>query len=87
LNTDGVAVFDSILSAAGKFGDGLVNILTQFSPLFTYVAKSLDTLAEKFQIWSTQVSTSEGIKNFINFVKTNLPIIGQIFLDVFTGII
>ncbi|MEJ7388344.1 hypothetical protein WL311_11795, partial [Staphylococcus epidermidis] len=24
LNTDGVAVFDSILSAAGKFGDGLV---------------------------------------------------------------
>ena len=57
LNTDGVAVFDSILSAAGKFGDGLVNILTQFSPLFTYVAKSLDTLAEKFQIWSTQVST------------------------------
>ena len=28
LNTDGVAVFDSILSAAGKFGDGLVNILT-----------------------------------------------------------
>lgn len=87
LNTDGIKVFNSILKAAGKFGDGLVNILTQFSPLFVYVAKGLEMLSEKFQIWSTKVSTAEGINQFINFIKVNLPLIGKIFADTFIGMI
>ncbi|QHL16416.1 hypothetical protein E3S84_03580 [Staphylococcus aureus] len=87
LNTDGIKVFNSILKAAGKFGDGLVNILTQFSPLFVYVAKGLEMLSEKFQIWSTKVSTAEGINQFINFIKVNLPLIGKIFADTFVGMI
>ena len=87
LNSDGVSVFNNILSAAGKFGDGLTSILTQFSPLFAFLAQELDSLAEKFDAWSTQVSTSEGITNFINYIKTNLPVIGKIFLDTFMGII
>lgn len=87
LRTDGMTIFDNLLQSAGKFGDGLVRIFTQFSPLFVFMAKGLNDLAEKFDIWSSKVSTSQGINNFINYVKTKLPIIGKIFGDTFIGIV
>lgn len=87
LNTDGVTVFDNMLSAVGKFGSGFVSILTQFSPLFVYISEQLVNLGTKFEEWSNQVSTQQGISNFINYVKENLPSIVKIFSDVFMGII
>ena len=34
MNTTGVKTFNTLLSAAGRFGDGLVNVFTQLGPLF-----------------------------------------------------
>ncbi|PTF74214.1 terminase, partial [Staphylococcus chromogenes] len=36
MNTTGVKTFNTLLSAAGKFGDGLVNVFTQLAPLFLW---------------------------------------------------
>ncbi|EGQ3186390.1 phage tail protein [Staphylococcus pseudintermedius] len=86
MNTSGVKVFSSLLSAAGRFGDGLVNILTQFAPLFEFVANGLNNMGASFQEWANKVSTQQGIQKFIDYVKVNLPIIGKIFGDTFLGI-
>ncbi|NCJ14432.1 phage tail protein [Staphylococcus pseudintermedius] len=86
MNTSGVKVFSSLLSAAGRFGDGLVNILTQFAPLFEFVANGLNNMGASFQEWANKVSTQQGIQKFIDYIKVNLPIIGKIFGDTFLGI-
>ncbi|HDH4664508.1 TPA: phage tail protein, partial [Staphylococcus aureus] len=86
MNTSGVKVFSSLLSAAGRFGDGLVNILTQFAPLFEFVANGLNNMGASFQEWANKVSTQQGIQKFIDYVKVNLPIIGKIFGDTFLGV-
>lgn len=86
MNTTGVKTFNTLLSAAGRFGDGLVNIFTQLGPLFLWTAKGLDSLGKKFQNWANSVAGQNAIKAFIEYTKTNLPKIGQIFGNVFAGI-
>lgn len=86
MNTTGVKTFNTLLSAAGRFGDGLVNIFTQLGPLFLWVAQGLDSLGKKFQNWANSVAGQNAIKAFIEYTKTNLPKIGQIFGNVFAGI-
>lgn len=86
MNTTGVKTFNTLLSAAGRFGDGLVNVFTQLGPLFLWVAQGLDNLGKKFQNWANSVAGQNAIKAFIEYTKTNLPKIGQIFGNVFAGI-
>lgn len=86
MNTTGVKTFDALLSAAGRFGDGLVNVFTQLAPLFLWVANGLDSLGQKFQNWANSVAGQNAIQAFIEYTKTNLPKLGQIFGNVFSGI-
>lgn len=86
LNTTGVSVFNKLLSAAGHFGDGLVNVFTQLAPLFQWSANWLDRLGKSFSNWANSASGQNSIKQFMEYTKTNLPIIGNIFKNVFAGI-
>lgn len=86
MNTTGVKTFDALLSAAGRFGDGLVNVFTQLAPLFLWVANGLDSLGQKFQNWANSVAGQNAIQAFIEYTKTNLPKLWQIFGNVFSGI-
>ncbi|CZQ51171.1 phage tape measure protein [Staphylococcus aureus] len=86
MNTTGVKTFDALLSAAGRFGDGLVNVFTQLAPLFLWVANGLDSLGQKFQNWANSVAGQNAIQAFIEYTKTNLPKLGQMFGNVFSGI-
>ena len=86
MNTTGVNIFKNLLKAVGGFGDGLVNIFTQFMPLFDWVAQGFANMGASFQEWANKVSTQEGIAKFIDYVKVNLPLIGKIFGDTFMGI-
>lgn len=86
MRTTGVTVFENIMTAAGKFGSGLISLFTQFGPLFSWVAQGLANMGSQFDAWSQKVSTAQGIQNFINYTKTNLPLIGQIFGNTFKGI-
>ncbi|HCW8598361.1 TPA: hypothetical protein OYJ53_002835, partial [Staphylococcus aureus] len=86
MNTTGVSVFNKLLSAAGGFGDGLVNVFTQLAPLFQWSADWLDRLGQSFSNWANSAAGEDSITRFIEYTKTNLPIIGNIFKNVFVGI-
>lgn len=86
MKTTGVTVFNDLLTGLGRFGDGALNIFTQFGPLFDYMANGFKNMSTQFQAWANSVGTSNGIKTFIEYTKTNLPVIGQIFGDTFMGI-
>lgn len=87
LNKIGPTVFKNILNAIGSFGDGAVALFNQLNPLFTWASKGFANMAQNFQKWANSTSTANGIKDFINYTKTNLPILGSIFGNVFHGII
>ncbi|EOD8253583.1 hypothetical protein ACJRCP_002801 [Staphylococcus aureus] len=86
MNTTGVSVFNKLLSAAGGFSDGLVNVFTQLAPLFQWSADWLDRLGQSFSNWANSAAGENSITRFIEYTKTNLPIIGNIFKNVFVGI-
>lgn len=86
MNTTGVKTFNTLLSAAGRFGDGLVNVFTQLAPLFLWTAQQLNKLGASFQKWANSAAGQNAIRSFIEYTKTNLPKIGQIFANVFAGI-
>ncbi|HDK5718964.1 TPA: terminase [Staphylococcus pseudintermedius] len=86
LNTVGVQIFSDLLNAAGRFGDGLVNIFTQFMPLFKWVSQGLQNMSIDFQNWANSVGGQNAIKSFIAYTKENLPKIGKVFGNVFKGI-
>lgn len=86
METTGVSVFNKMLSAAGKFGDGLINVFTQLAPLFQWSANWLDRIATNFSKWANSASGKNSIKEFMEYTKQNLPLIGKIFGNTFAGI-
>ena len=86
MGSTGVRVFNKMLRAAGSFGNGLIALITELAPLTEWVANGFQNMADKFSNWATSVEGSKAIQNFTDYVKENLPLIGQIFGSTFKGI-
>ncbi|PTK37737.1 peptidoglycan DD-metalloendopeptidase family protein [Staphylococcus hominis] len=86
LNTDGVHAFSDVLDAGMLFGDGLAAIIKQLGPLITFMTGRLKAMAKQFNTFANSDKAKQGISDFTNFTKQNLPIAGSIFGHVFKGI-
>lgn len=82
----GVSIFNDLLNAGGRFGDGLVNVFTQLMPLFKWSSQWLERLGTNFSKWANSVKGQNAIKDFMEYTKENLPLIGKIFGNTFAGI-
>ncbi|MDU0443811.1 peptidoglycan DD-metalloendopeptidase family protein [Staphylococcus haemolyticus] len=86
LNTQGTQAFGHLLNGAFHFVDGTVAVFNKLSPLFVWASKGFENMALSFRRWANSVEGSRAINNFIEYTKTNLPIVGRIFGNIFGGI-
>lgn len=86
LNARGPGIFQNLLNSAGYFGDGITRIFTSLGPLFTWTAQGLENLSKRFNTFANSAQAKQGIADFINYTKTNLPTLGSIFGNTFMGI-
>lgn len=86
MGTTGVAIFGDLLRAGGQFGAGMISIFTQLMPLFRWSSQWLRRIGEDFNKWVNSAKGQNAIKQFMEYTKTNLPIIGNIFKNTFAGI-
>ena len=86
LNTYGVSSFRNVLNAGGLFGDGLAAIVRQLGPLISFMSRQLQSMAQRFNTFANSKQAKQGIADFTNYTKQNLPIAGSIFAHTFKGI-
>ncbi|MFC3468173.1 peptidase M23 [Staphylococcus saprophyticus] len=87
LNTQGPKIFQNLLNATQSFVNGSAAMFNKLSPLYTWAAKGFADMARSFDNWANSVQGSKAINGFIEYTKTNLPIVGSIFGNVFSGIV
>ncbi|MDM8326707.1 terminase [Staphylococcus felis] len=86
MGTTGVSIFADLVKASGQFGSGLISMFTQLMPLFKWSSQWLQRLGEDFNKWVNSAKGQNAIKQFMEYTKTNLSIIGNIFKNTFAGI-
>lgn len=87
LNTQGSKIFQHLLNATQSFVNGSAALFNKLSPLYTWAAKGFADMAKSFDDWANSVEGSKAINGFVEYTKTNLPIVGSIFGNIFKGII
>lgn len=86
LNTQGTQAFGYLLQGAYHFVDGTTAVFNKLSPLFVWASQGFENMALSFRKWANSVEGSKAINGFVEYTKTNLPIVGRIFGNVFAGL-
>lgn len=87
LNTQGPKIFQHLLNATQSFVNGSAALFNKLSPLYSWAARGFADMAKSFDDWANSVEGSKAINGFIEYTKANLPIVGNIFGNIFKGII
>lgn len=87
LNNIGPPIMQTLLNAVMSFVNGTTALFNKLSPLFLWAAQGFANMAKSFDNWANSVQGSQAIANFVNYTKTNLPVVGAIFGNLFSGII
>ncbi|MGT2556498.1 peptidoglycan DD-metalloendopeptidase family protein [Staphylococcus haemolyticus] len=86
LNTQGTQAFGHLLQGAYHFVDGTTAVFNKLSPLFVWASQGFENMVLSFRKWANSVEGSKAINGFVEYTKTNLPIVGRIFGNVFAGL-
>jgi phage-related protein len=70
------------LAFGNAFG-GVMNLLRAFSPMSAGVENGLVRIMTRFREWTAGLSQSKGFQAYIEYVKTNAPIVSNILGNVF----
>jgi hypothetical protein len=73
---------ESLYNFAHIFGNtfmGIMNILQAFSPLGASFEEGLVRMTQRFEEWTAGLSQSKGFQTFMNYAKSNGPLLVDIF--------
>lgn len=87
LNTQGPKIFQNLLNATQSFVNGSTAMFNKLSPLYSWASQGFANMAKSFDNWANSVQGTKAINGFVEYTKTNLPIVGSIFGNIFSGII
>ncbi|MFZ8100139.1 peptidase M23, partial [Staphylococcus arlettae] len=87
LNTQGPKIFQNLLNATQSFVNGSTAMFNKLSPLYSWASKGFENMSRSFDNWANSVQGTKAINGFVEYTKTNLPIVGSIFGNIFSGII
>ncbi|ALS76913.1 hypothetical protein AUC31_17545 [Planococcus rifietoensis] len=65
---------------------GIINTFAAFAPSSADMMSSLQDMMERFKKWSAALSESQGFQNFIDYIKTNGPVVVSTIGEIVTFI-
>lgn len=65
---------------------GIINTFAAFAPSSADMMSSLQDMMERFKEWSAALSESQGFQNFIDYIKTNGPVVVSTIGEIVTFI-
>ncbi|QWI38004.1 phage tail protein [Bacillus mycoides] len=83
INTFAVPMFEMVMQSAGNILKGLGNIMMAFTPIGMDMGNGLVDLTAKFASWSAGLQSSQGFQKFVQFVQASVPVIMNIFAQLF----
>lgn len=78
LSINAAEALDTFARAFGNVFAGVFSLMQAFSPLGASMEEGLLSLTEKFKNWAATVGASDGFKGFIEYVKTNGPVLMEV---------
>ncbi|QFR56238.1 tail length tape measure protein [Bacillus phage 000TH010] len=76
-----------LLKIISNLSSGIVSLFSGFAPLSADMMTSLVNLTAKFKQWAAGVKDTKGFQNFIDYIRTNGPIVWKTLGDIATTLI
>ncbi|KIL46153.1 phage tail protein [Jeotgalibacillus campisalis] len=87
LNRTGGPLLETLGKSFGFITQGIMNMMVAFEPLTKTTTEGFLNMSERFEEWSSKLSSSNGFNKFVDYVNENMPKIRSIFRDAIAGII
>lgn len=84
IGREAVPSLERLFQITGNVAKGFAGIIKAFMPLNAEMGDVLVGLTEKFANFGTNLSSSEGFKTFIDYVRTNGPVVADLFGNIAT---
>lgn len=82
LESNAAEAINNFAHIAGNVIQGVWNIMGAFSPIGSSIEESLLAITDKFASWSATVASSQGFQNFMDYAKTNGPVLMDVLKNV-----
>lgn len=87
LNTYAAKSLKNFLTIAGNTFAGVFNLFRAFAPMGASIENGLVNMTQRFKQWSASLSGSKGFQSFIEYAKTNGPVLLDILGNVWSVVV